>query len=130
MSGARRAADTAELAVALVLLAVGAAASCVLAAAWLTMCVGPLPVPFTVVAAGAWSLLLVRVARMWSDRTAVGAFPVLVWLLTLVALDLGPGGDMPVPVGLRGLALLVAGGVLPLWAVVLRPRVAPEPQRR
>lgn len=129
MSGARRAADTAELAVALVLLAVGAAASCVLAAAWLTMCVGPLPVPFTVVAAGAWSLLLVRVARMWSDRTAVGAFPVLVWLLTLVALDLGPGGDMPVPVGLRGLALLVAGGVLPLWAVVLRPRVAPEPQR-
>lgn len=129
MSGARRAADTAELAVALVLLAVGAAASCVLAAAWLTMYVGPLPVPFTVVAAGAWSLLLVRVARMWSDRTAVGAFPVLVWLLTLVALDLGPGGDMPVPVGLRGLALLVAGGVLPLWAVVLRPRVAPEPQR-
>ncbi len=107
--------STVELGVALVLLAVGAATSCVVAAAWLTMYVGPVPVPISVLAAGAWSLLLVRVAASWSDRPIVAAFPALVWIITLVAVDLGPGGDMPVPIGLRGLALLAVGGLIPLW---------------
>ena len=111
--------STGELAVVLVLLGTGAATSCVLAAAWLTMYLGPVPFPVTVLVAGVWSLLLVRAARMWSDRTAVAAFPALVWILTLVALDLGPGGDMPVPIGLRGLALLVVGGVIPLAVAAL-----------
>lgn len=106
---------TVELGIALVLLAVGAATSCVVAAAWLTMYVGPVPAPISVVAAGAWSLLLVRVAASWSDRSIVAAFPALVWIITLVSIGLGPGGDMPVPIGLRGLALLAVGGLLPLW---------------
>lgn len=110
-----RASSTLELALALVLLTVGAVASCVIAAAWLTMYIGPVPVPVSILAAGVWSLLLVRVAALWSDRPVVTAFPVLVWILTLVAINLGPGGDMPVPIGLRGLALLVVGGLLPLW---------------
>lgn len=118
-----------ELAVALVLLAVGSAASCVLAAAWLTMYVGPVPFPITVLAAGAWSLLLVRIAASWSDRTMVAAFPALVWILTLIALDLGPGGDMPVPIGLRGLALLGFGGLIPLWVATLGRSLPPEPHR-
>lgn len=110
-----RAASGVELAVALVLLAVGAVTGCVLAAAWLTLYVGPVPFPITVLVAGAWSLVLVRVASMWSDRKSVAAFPALVFILTLIALDMGPGGDMPVPLGLRGLALLVFGGLIPLW---------------
>lgn len=110
-----RAASGVELAGALVLLAVGAVTGCVLAAAWLTLYVGPVPFPITVLAAGAWSLVLVRVASMWSDRKPVAAFPALVFILTLIALDMGPGGDMPVPLGLRGLALLVFGGLIPLW---------------
>ena len=114
-AAAQRVLPRVELGVALVLLTVGAATSCVLSAAWLTMYVGPVPAPVSVVAAGVWSLLLVRVASTWSDRRIVAAFPALVWILTLVALDLGPGGDMPVPFGLRGLALLVAGGLVPLW---------------
>lgn len=125
----RRATDTVELAVALVLLAVGSAAGCVLSAVWLTMYVGPLPVPVSVLAAGVWSLVLVRVARMWSDRPAVAAFPALVWILTLVALDLGPGGDMPVPIGLRSLALVVAGGLVPLWVAFFGPGTAADAQR-
>ena len=125
-----RAPPPAELGVALSLLAVGAAASCVLAAAWLTMYVGTMPVPVTVVAAGAWSLALVRIASMWSDRAIVAAFPALVWILTLIALDLGPGGDMPVPVGLRGLALLAAGGLIPLWAATLGRSLRPDAHRR
>src|SRR5699024_8180425 len=56
-----------------------------------------------------------RVAASWSDRPIVAAFPALVWIITLVAVDLGPGGDMPVPIGLRGLALLAVGGLIPLW---------------
>lgn len=124
-----RATSRIELVVALVLLAVGAAASCVLAAAWLTMYVGPVPLPVSILAAGAWSLFLVRVASTWSDRKGVAAFPALVWILTLVALDLGPGGDMPVPVGLRGLALLVIGGLIPLWVATLGRSLSPDAHR-
>ena len=94
------------------------------------MYLGPVPMPVSVLAAGAWSLFLVRVASTWSDRRIVAAFPALVWILTLVALELGPGGDMPVPVGLRGLALLVFGGLIPLWVATLRVSPAPDPQRR
>lgn len=114
-----RTASGVELGVALVLLAVGSATSCVIASAWLTMYVGPVPFPITVLAAGAWSLFLVRVAASWSDRTIVAVFPALVWILTLIALDMGPGGDMPVPIGLRGLALLAFGGLIPLWVATL-----------
>ncbi len=118
-----------ELGLALVLLAAGAVSSCVLAAAWLTMYVGPVPLPVSVLAAGAWSLFLVRVARSWSARPIVAAFPALVWILTLVTLDLGPGGDMPVPVGLRGLALLAAGGLIPLWVATLGRSLSPDAHR-
>ncbi|MFJ5872691.1 hypothetical protein ACIQD2_16280 [Dietzia maris] len=125
-----RAASVAELGTALVLLAIGAVASCVLASAWLTMYVGLVPVPISVLAAGAWSLFLVRVGSMWSQRKIVAAFPALVWILTLVAINLGPGGDMPVPIGLRGLALLVVGGLVPLWMATLWPSPASDAHRR
>lgn len=121
--------STVELAVALLLLATGAAVSCVLAVAWLGMYIGPVPVPVSILAAGVWSLLLVRVASAWSDRRAVAAFPALVWILTLVAVDLGPGGDMPVPIGLRGLGLLVLGGLIPLWVAVFGRSLTPDAQR-
>lgn len=124
-----RSVSTVELSVALVLLAVGAVTGCVLAAAWLTMWVGPVPFPITVLVAGAWSLLLVRVAMMWSDRPMVAAFPALVFTLTLIALDLGPGGDMPVPIGLRGLALLVFGGLIPLWVAAYSRSLTPDAHR-
>lgn len=125
-----RPAHPAELALALVLLAAGSAVSCVLASAWLTMYIGPVPMPISVLVAGAWTLVLVRIASMWSDRRIVAAFPALVWILTLIALNLGPGGDMPVPIGLRGLVLLALGGLVPLWVATLRTSVAPDTQRR
>lgn len=125
----RSAVSTAELAVALVLLAVGSVSGCVLAAAWLTMWVGPVPFPITVLVAGAWSLLLVRIAGMWSGRKTVAAFPALVFILTLIALDLGPGGDMPVPISLRGLALLVFGGLIPLWVAAYGRSLSPDTHR-
>lgn len=126
----RSAISTVELAVALVLLSVGSVTGCVLAAAWLTMWVGPVPFPITVLVAGAWSLFLVRIAAMWSDRKAVAAFPALVFILTLIALDLGPGGDMPVPIGLRGLALLVFGGLIPAWVAAYGRSLSPDTHRR
>lgn len=125
-----RPAHPVELGLALALLAIGAVAGCVLASAWLTMYVGPVPFPISALAAGAWSLFLVRVASMWSGRRIVAAFPALVWILTLVAINLGPGGDMPVPIGLRGLVLLALGGLVPLWVATLLPSVAPDAHRR
>ena len=119
-----------EMAVALVLLAVGAVTMCVLTSAWLTMYVGPVPFPITILVAGAWSLLLVRVAAMWSDSKAVAAFPALVFIITAIALDMGPGGDMPVPISLRGLGLLVFGGLIPLWVATYGRSLTPDAQRR
>ncbi|AVZ39738.1 MULTISPECIES: hypothetical protein [unclassified Dietzia] len=119
-----------ELGVALVMLAVGAATSCVLAVAWLATYVGPVPFPFTILVAGVWSLFLVRVASAWSDRAIVAVFPALIWILTLVTLNLGPGGNMPVPIGLRGLALLVVGGLIPLWVATLGRSPRAETHRR
>ena len=119
-----------ELAAVLVLLAVGSATGCILTAAWLTQWVGTVPFPFTVLVAGAWSLVLVRVAAMWSDRTVVRAFPPLVFLITLIALDLGPGGDTPVPLSLRGLAFLVFGALIPLWTAAYAPSLTTDAHRR
>ena len=124
-----RATSSAELGLALLLLAVGAATSCVVAAAWLTAYVGPVPFPMTIVGAGTWSLYLVWLATRWSDRRVVAAFPALVWILTLIALNLGPGGDMPVPIGLRGLALLVVGGLIPLWVAAFGRSPSPDAHR-
>ncbi|MCT1516658.1 hypothetical protein [Dietzia cercidiphylli] len=118
-----------ELGVALLMLAVGAATSCVLTVAWLTAYVGPVPAPFTILVAGVWSLFLVRVASAWSERAIVAVFPALIWILTLVALNLGPGGDMPVPIGLRGLALLLVGGLIPLWVATLSRSLRPDTHR-
>lgn len=125
-----RPASPVELAIALVFLTIGSVAGCVLASAWLTMYVGPVPFPISVLAAGAWSLFLVRIASMWSDRRIVAAFPALVWVLTLIAINLGPGGDMPVPLSLRGLALLAIGGLVPLWVATLWPSPASNAHRR
>lgn len=125
-----RTASPIELGLALLLLAVGAATSCVLAAAWLTVYVGPVPFPMTIVVAGTWSLFLVWVATKWSDRRVVAAFPALVWILTLVVLNLGPGGDMPVPIGLRGLVLLAVGGLIPLWVATSGRSLATDAHRR
>lgn len=121
-----------EFAVALVLLAAGSALSCVIAAVWLTARIGGIPVPLVVLGAGLWSVVLVRVARLWSPSRLVAAFPVAVWVLTLVALGLGPGGNAPVPVGLRSTALVVAAVVVPSWVAALAPvrsGVAPQAER-
>ena len=121
MTGARR---RLVLAVVLVLLAIGAVASAVVESVWLMIRVGPVPLPVTVLAAAASSYLLVRVARRWSDSTAFVLAPIAVWLVTVVALDLGPGGDMVVPIGLRSLALVGAGALLPAWVAVFGGAVA------
>lgn len=121
----RTAASTLELLLALVLLAIASAIGCVLCAAWLSMWRVGIPFPFTALVAGAWSLFLVWVASAWSDSKAVAAFPALTFIVTLIALDLGPGGDMPVAITLRGLALLTLGGLLPLWVAVYGRKVAP-----
>lgn len=110
-----------ELAVALVLLAVAAALSAVFSAAWLTAYIAGVPVPLTIGVALLFGLALVRVARQWSDSTVLAVFPSAVFVLTIVALDLGPGGDMPVPLDLRGLGLVVAGGLVPMWVAAFSP---------
>lgn len=111
-----------ELGVALVLLAVAASASALFSAAWLTAYVGGVPTPATIVVALVFGVVLVKVASMWSDSTAVALFPSAVFVLTIIAFGFGPGGDMPVPLDLRGLGLVVAGGLIPMWGAFFADR--------
>ena len=108
-----------EVAVAALLLAIASAGGAVVCATWLTQRIGGVPVPVTIVLAAGWGWTLQNLARQWTSRTLVLITPAVVWILTLVALDSGPGGDRPVPVSLRGLGLLFAGGVLPVWGVLV-----------
>lgn len=114
--------STAGLAWALLWLTVAAASSCVAEVAWLFLRTGPvgglasIPVPLMVVVAGIVNVLLVREAAKWSTRWLVKLFPLLVWVLTFIALHLGPGGNILVPPSLHGLGLLFAALAVPiLW---------------
>lgn len=119
----------AGLAYALVLLAVAAVSSCLLEVAWLFARVPAgsdgqtAAFPVMIVLAAVINCAMVFEARKWATSWVVQAFPLAVWLLTLVCLHLGPGGNMPVPPSLRGMLLLVAGlGVPVVLAQVLHLR--------
>lgn len=109
------------LGVALIALAIAASVSCVFEAAYLfarTPEFGSgmtLPLPISAVVAAVLNTWMVSVARRWSPKLIVQAFPLAVWLLTLVCLHLGPGGNMPVPPSGRGLLLLLGGLAVPVF---------------
>ena len=113
-------ASAVEVVAATVLLAVASAGGAVVCGVWLTQRIAGVAAPVTIVVAAGWGWVLLTLARQWSNRALVVATPSIVWILTLVVMNTGPGRDMPIPVSLRGLGLLFAGGVLPLWWVLLR----------
>lgn len=106
---------------ALVCLTIAASVSCVAEVAYLFLRTPEfgsgltLPVPISALAAAVLNTWMVAEARKWSTKLVVQAFPLVVWMLTLVCLHLGPGGNMPVPPSGRGLLLLLGGLAVPVF---------------
>lgn len=113
--------SVAGLSYALVCLAIAASVSCVIEVAYLFLRTPEfgsgmtLPVPIAALVAAVLNTWMVAEARKWSSKLVVQAFPLIVWMLTLICLHLGPGGNMPVPPSGRGLLLLIGGLAVPVF---------------
>ena len=87
---------------------------------WVTLPGGAqLAVPYTIVIAFLFTMVLTRTAQLWSPNPAVAAVPLYVWIVGYLALMFGVEvtGDQLVGSNIRSVLLLfagLAGGVWPL----------------
>ena len=87
---------------------------------WVTLPGGTkLAVPYTIVVAFLFNMVLTRTARLWNPNPAVAAVPLYVWAAGFLGLMFGVEvtGDQLVGDNIRSVLLLlagVAGGVWPL----------------
>ncbi|MCV7431047.1 hypothetical protein [Mycolicibacterium bacteremicum] len=90
----------------------------------LSLRLGGVPFPITVLVSGAVNAALVWVALQWTSSVRVAALPMWAWLATVLGLALGgPGGDVVFDgAGVMAYAvlLLIVGGLLPPAAVLRR----------
>jgi hypothetical protein len=94
--------------------------------AWLSLRVGAVPLPVSVLVAAVTTPLLVRAADAVLPGTRLAFVPVVVWLVVVLATGLwSPAGPGMFPPDWRGI-LLVAAGLLPAAWVAARP-VRPAP---
>lgn len=94
--------------------------------AWLSLRVGAVPLPLSVLVAAVTTPLLVRTADGLWPGTRVALAPLAVWLLVVVVTGLwSPAGPGMFPADWRSL-LLIAAGLLPSAWVAGRP-VRPRP---
>lgn len=117
-----------EAAGALVWLCLGAALSCLLEVvylgAWVALPGGTrLPVPYTIVLAFLFNLVLTRTACLWTHTKAVAAIPLWAWFAVFLVLTfwVSVTGDQLVGANARSLLLLAAGLAGGGW-----PLVAPK----
>jgi hypothetical protein len=101
--------------------------------AWLSLRVGTVPLPVSVLVAALTTPLLVRAADALLPGTRLALVPVVVWLVVVLVTGLwSPAGPGMFPPDWRGI-LLVAAGLLPGAWVAARPvrparRDAPTPE--
>lgn len=101
--------------------------------AWLSLRVGTVPAPVSVLVAAVTTPLLVRAAdRLWPG-TRVALVPMVVWLLVVVVPGLwSPAGPGMFPPDWRGIVLVGAGLLSGAWAAArpvrpARPASPPAP---
>lgn len=89
--------------------------------AWLSLRVGAVPAPVSVVVAAVTTPLLVRAADRLRPGTRVALVPLVVWLLVVVVPGLwSPAGPGMFPTDWRAI-VLVGAGLLPAAWVAARP---------
>jgi hypothetical protein len=113
--------------VAVVVLALDAALLAWTEVAWLSVRIGTVPAPFSVLVAAVTTPLLVRAADRVRPGTRVALVPLVVWLVVVVVPGLwSPAGPGMFPTDWRSI-LLVGAGLLPgAWAAARPVRPARE----
>jgi hypothetical protein len=115
----------ASRAVVLTLLAIDGVISAVLAAFFLSIRVGPVPLPISALISGLINAALVWVAIQWTSTPRLAALPLWTWLATVAALTFpGPGDDAMFSAQWLLLLLIVVGALPP--ALVLYRRTQPR----
>lgn len=108
-------------------LSVGAALSAFLEVmylgTWFTLPDGTrVALPYPILIAFFFNLVLTRTAKLWTGRGAVAAVPLYIWLITYAVLVLGPvlSGDQLIGNNIRSILLLGAGLCGGLWPIIRR----------
>jgi hypothetical protein len=116
--------DTRALrAVVLTLLAVDGVISAVLASFFLSLRIGPVPLPISALISGLLNVALVRVALQWTSSHRLAALPLWTWLGTVAVLTFpGPGDDAVFGQQYLLLLLIVAGALPPALVLYRRNR--------
>jgi hypothetical protein len=115
----------ASRAVVLTLLAIDGVISAVLAAFFLSIRIGPVPLPISALISGLLNAALVWVALQCTSTPRLAALPLWTWLATVAALTFpGPGDDAMFSAQWLLLLLIVVGALPP--ALVLYRRTQPR----
>jgi peptidoglycan biosynthesis protein MviN/MurJ (putative lipid II flippase) len=103
------------------LVAVDGVISALLAAFFLAIRIGPVPLPVSALISGLLNAALVWVALQWTSSPRLAALPLWTWLATVVALTLpGPGNDAVYAAQWQLLLLIIVGAVPPLMLLYRR----------
>jgi hypothetical protein len=101
-------------------LAVDGVISALLAAFFLAIRIGPVPLPISAFISGLLNAALVWVALQWTTSPRLAALPLWTWLLTVTGLTLPGPGDDAVFSATYLLLLLIVVGALPAALLLYR----------
>jgi hypothetical protein len=95
--------------------------SALLAAFFLALRIGPVPLPISAFISGLLNAALVWVAIQWTSSPRLAALPLWTWLATVAALSFpGPGNDAVYGAQWQLLLLIVVGALPPLMLLYRR----------
>lgn len=103
-------------------LCLGALVSVLLEVVYLGTWIGGVPVPYTIVIAFLFNMVLTRTGLLWSKNFAVALIPAYAWTAGFFILTMWVGvtGDQLVGTNLRSILLLLAGLTGAGWPLIRR----------
>ncbi|AKE41725.1 hypothetical membrane protein [Corynebacterium kutscheri] len=109
-----------EMVMGLFWLSIGAAASLLMEVVYLGTWIGGVAVPYTIVIALLFNIVLTNTAKLWSDNGFIQAIPLLVWSAGYLLLIIFPGalGSQFLGSNIRSILLLIFGVLGGMWPII------------